>query len=184
MSDTEDRLVLGRKCGECTACCVTLRIEEAALKKYADVPCPNLRPEGCCGIYSSRPDVCRNWYCGWRLMEHLDDSWRPDRSEIILRLHAGAEGGLILQPTGKASQVLTTEKVLGLVGGCVEAGFPVYISVPTKPGRCHALVHLNEIFARAVASRVLEMAKLEMLKTLERAYQVETDPIAPIDGAK
>ena len=84
---------------------------------------------------------------------------------------------MVLQPIGKASEVLTTEKVLGLVGGCVKAGFPVYISVPTKPGRCHALVHLNEIFANAVASRVFEMAKLEMLKTLERAYQVETDPI-------
>jgi hypothetical protein len=46
MTDTEVGLVSGRGCGDCSACCVTLRIEESALKKYADVPCPNLRPEG------------------------------------------------------------------------------------------------------------------------------------------
>jgi hypothetical protein len=184
MTDTEDGLVPGRGCGECSACCVTLRIEEAALKKYADVPCPNLRPEGGCSIYRSRPDVCRTWHCGWRLMKQLDDSWRPDRSNIIIRLDSGRGNGLVLQPIGKASELLRTEKVLSLVGGCVEAGFPVYISVPTKPGRCHALVQLNELFANAVASRVFEVAKLEMLKILERAYQTETDPIAPIDDVK
>jgi len=184
MTDTEDGLVPGRECGECSVCCVTLRIEEAALKKYADVPCPNLRPEGGCGIYSSRPDVCRNWHCGWRLMSQLDDNWRPDRSNIIIRLDSGRGDGMVLQPIGKASELLTTEKTLSFVAMCVEAGVPIYISVRTKPGRCNALVHLNEIFANAVASRVFETAKLEMLKTLERAYQAETDPIAPIDDAQ
>ena len=102
MSETEDGLVPRRKCGECSACCITLRIEDAALKKYADVACPNLRPEGGSGIYSRRPDVCRNWYCGWRLMKHLDDSWRPDRSEIIRRLHSSAEDRLVIQPISSA----------------------------------------------------------------------------------
>ena len=91
---------------------------------------------------------------------------------------------MVLQPIGKASELLTTEKTLSFVAMCVEAGVPIYISVRTKPGRCNALVHLNEIFANAVASRVFETAKLEMLKTLERAYQAETDPIAPIDDAQ
>jgi hypothetical protein len=180
MTEIESRLVPGRECGECSACCVTLRIEEAALKKYADVPCPNLRREGGCGIYGSRPDVCRNWYCGWRVMEQLDDSWRPDRSNVIVRLHSDQEGGLILQSIGKASEVSTSERVLSLVGGCVEAGIPIYISVPTRPGRCHAIVCLNKNLANAVASRVFDAAKLEMLKAVECAYQVETDPIRPI----
>jgi hypothetical protein len=114
-------------------------------------------------------------------MKQLDDSWRPDRSNIIIRLDSDRGDGLVLQPTGKASELLTTEKVLSLVAACVEAGVPIYISVPTKPGRCHALVHLNKILADAVLWRVFEVAKLEMLKTLERAYQVATDPIASFD---
>jgi len=113
-------------------------------------------------------------------MEHLDDSWRPDRSNILIRLH-DEDGGLILQPLGKASELLTSEKVLSVIGGCVEAGVAVYISIRTKPGKCDALVYLNQNFAHAVASRVFEAVKLAMLKALECGYQAETDSIAPLE---
>jgi hypothetical protein len=114
-------------------------------------------------------------------MAQLDDSWRPDRSKIIVRLYDGDGGGLVFQPLGKASELLTTEKVLSVVGGCVASGIPVYISVRTKPDRCHALLLLSGDFANAVASRVLVAAQYEMLKALEHAYQIETDPILPLD---
>lgn len=114
-------------------------------------------------------------------MRQLDDSWRPDRSNIIVRLHGGDNGGLVLQPLGKASELLTSEKVLSIVGACVEEGVPIYISVRTKPGRCHALLNLNVALKDAVASRNLQVVQIAMLKALEHAYQVETDPIKSID---
>ncbi|WP_083264385.1 hypothetical protein [Pseudohongiella acticola] len=114
-------------------------------------------------------------------MPQLDDGWRPDRSKIIVRLNGGEEGGLTLQPLGKASELLTSEKVLRIVGACVEGGVPIYISVPTKPNKCHALLHLNNAFKDAVASRELQLVQIEMLRALEHAYQVETDPIVPIN---
>lgn len=180
MSGLESKLIPGRECGSCSACCVTLRIEEPTLKKLADVPCPKLLPEGGCGIYENRPGVCRSWFCGWRIMHQLDNSWRPDRSKIIVRLYSGRTGGLILQPLGKASELLTSEKVLSIVRGCVDGGVPIYISIRTKPDSCHALLHLNYAFKDAVASNNLQAVELEMLKAIEHAYQVETEPIAPI----
>ncbi len=182
MSEFETKLVPGRFCGDCSACCVTLRIEEPNLKKLADVSCSKLLPEGGCGIYENRPGVCRSWYCGWRFMQQLDESWRPDRSKIIVRLGGVANGGLILQPLEKASELLTSEKVLEIVGGCVAGGVPIYISVQTKPDRCHALLHLNDPFKDAVASRNLQAVQIAMVKALEYAYQVATDPIVPING--
>lgn len=180
MSELERRLVQGRECGECSACCVTLRIDEPTIKKPQDVPCSKLTSCGGCSIYESRPDVCRNWYCAWRVMPQLDDSWRPDRSEIMLRIHDSENGGLILQSIEKDSHVLTSEKVLGFVANFVEAEVPIYISVATKPGRCNAIVNLNDVFKPAVSSKDIQIAELVMLRAIEHAYQYETDPIRDI----
>jgi hypothetical protein len=184
MSELEKKLLPGRVCGECTACCITLRIDDPDLKKYADIPCSKLRPDGGCGIYESRPDVCRGWYCAWRFMPQLDDDWRPDRSKIIIRIHTGAKGGLVLQPMGKASELLLSEKVLSLVGSFVEQSVPIYISLPTKPRRCHALLQLNSEFQQAVASRIMPALQFQMLKAIEYGSQVETDPISKIEDQK
>jgi hypothetical protein len=71
-------LVANRECGECTACCVNLRIDEPGLQKKAGIPCPNMTPKGGCKIYSERPSVCRTWHCAWRYMSQLGEEWRPD----------------------------------------------------------------------------------------------------------
>src|ERR1700754_2456347 len=77
-------LVPGRECGECTVCCTELHINTPGLKKLARVRCQNLRDDGCCSIYATRYQVCRDFHCGWRAMAGLSDSWRPDRSGIVL----------------------------------------------------------------------------------------------------
>jgi len=72
-----------KTCGPCQVCCVALKIKTPQLRKDAQVPCPHLVAKGC-GIYESRPPVCRGFLCGWRLMPELDASWRPDLSGVML----------------------------------------------------------------------------------------------------
>ena len=72
-----------KTCGPCQVCCVALKIKAPELRKDAQIPCPHLVPKGC-GIYESRPLVCRSFLCGWRLMPDLDASWRPDLSGVML----------------------------------------------------------------------------------------------------
>jgi len=72
-----------KNCGPCQVCCVALKIKTPQLRKDAQVPCPHLVEKGC-GIYESRPTVCRSFLCGWRLMPELDASWRPDKSGVML----------------------------------------------------------------------------------------------------
>jgi hypothetical protein len=70
-----------RQCGPCTACCVELKIDTPELRKKARLPCPHLGAG--CGIYPTRPPVCQQFLCGWRLFEDMGNDWRPDRSGIL-----------------------------------------------------------------------------------------------------
>ena len=79
-----DDLVPRRTCGECSACCELLAIDTPELQKAQDVLCPYcIRPAGC-GIYATRPPVCREWHCGWRRLPSLDCRWRPDRCGVLI----------------------------------------------------------------------------------------------------
>jgi hypothetical protein len=69
-----------RQCGPCTVCCTELKIPQ--LRKEARVPCRHLTVSGC-GIYADRPNVCREFLCGWRLFEEMGDDWRPDLSGVM-----------------------------------------------------------------------------------------------------
>lgn len=71
-----------RRCGPCNVCCVELKIAAPELHKKARVPCQHLTAAGC-GIYASRPGVCQQFLCGWRLFEDLGDDWRPDLSGVL-----------------------------------------------------------------------------------------------------
>lgn len=51
-----------RACGECTACCTTLRVD--ALDKPPGTPCVHLG-EARCGIYAGRPEECAAFQCCW-----------------------------------------------------------------------------------------------------------------------
>ncbi len=81
------RIVPGRSCGDCTACCVWLRIDE--LDKPPGVPCRNLAPGGGCGIHPDRPEVCRRFFCHWMTDPELGDDWRPDRAGFLIAADRG-----------------------------------------------------------------------------------------------
>ena len=167
-----------RSCGECIACCITLRIEDQQLRKPAGEPCQHLNECGGCSIYPQRPQVCRSWICGWKLLEGLGDEWRPDRCGVLIRFNEGS--GVTLQPLRAPEQTLTTDAVLTLVADFVSQSIPVFISIPTRPSYCYALVQLNQPLSQAVYSRHIEQARSVMRQAVTSARLAKTDPIAPL----
>ncbi len=84
-----------RECGACSLCCTVLRVDE--LGKLAGEPCPQLRPEGGCGIYETRPGICRAYRCLW-LSGGLEPGDRPDRlGAVVDLLRDGAEPRIGIQ---------------------------------------------------------------------------------------
>lgn len=74
----------GRQCGECSACCTWLGIEE--LRKWTGQACKHLDgrdPTKRCTIYSKRPKACVEYHCLWRAGWGPDEL-RPDKSGMIL----------------------------------------------------------------------------------------------------
>lgn len=79
------RLESTRSCGPCTACCVLPRIPD--LGKLGYRPCKYLYPTdaGGCGCYTTRPDVCREYQCLWRMGRLVgDERRRPDRLGLMV----------------------------------------------------------------------------------------------------
>ena len=79
-----------RRCDSCTVCCTELQIETPQLRKQAGTACSHLCATGC-GIYETRPPVCQQFLCGWRLFAELTDDWRPDLSGVLVMRKAPAE---------------------------------------------------------------------------------------------
>lgn len=68
-----------RSCGECTACCTALAVEE--IDKGVGVTCAHVCTKGC-EIYSDRPKSCGDFSCLW-LDGMFDLSERPDKLGIV-----------------------------------------------------------------------------------------------------
>lgn len=75
-----------RSCGECTACCSgSMNAEIHGHRMGGGIACHFLTREGC-GIYERRPQVCRDFVCGWLTPgSPFPDHWRPDRIGVIIR---------------------------------------------------------------------------------------------------
>jgi hypothetical protein len=77
----DDRRHFERSCGECTACCTVLAVDE--LRKPMRWACEHLVRHGC-RIYAARPQGCRDFDCHWLRGEIAgDESLRPDRLGVI-----------------------------------------------------------------------------------------------------
>jgi hypothetical protein len=156
-----------RECGPCRACCQELKIDTPELKKKAGLLCRHHTGTGC-GIYATRPPVCRQFLCGWRLFEQLDETWRPDLSGVLIVKRAAgdvakdyrdAEHGLSIVITGGEAAIRRpgfAEYVVGLL----KRGVPVEMSA-TSPATL-----LNHHLEPQEAERNLESTR----DTLCRLY--------------
>jgi len=168
-------LVSGRECGPCTTCCKTLKIDAPELKKLADVLCPHCTEGGGCKIYTNRPQVCQDWYCGWRKIPQLTDHWRPDRCGVLICFVGKGEGippefpqlGLKFDIVD-SPRVLNWDPLIKLIAWEIAQGRPVFLGVPVPIGYERRKVFLNYAMAQAVQSR----ERQAMLACLEAAYRV------------
>lgn len=179
-----------RQCGPCTVCCVELKIAAPELKKKARIPCPHLTgPQGC-GIYESRPGVCRQFLCGWRLFADMDESWRPDLSGVLAMRKAPDElpAAWKQAPYGVQMVVLTGQEAvlrpsfLAYVAKLMAQGIPVLLSSASphillndhiEPGSdpAHLKARLAELYGLVHASRFGQ----SLFKRIGFLYRLQID---------
>ena len=76
-----------RECGTCNLCCDILEV--AAVDKPVNQLCRHWQTGTGCSIYERRPQMCRSFRCAWH-QGHLDDSWFPVNSRIVLHFSQDA----------------------------------------------------------------------------------------------
>jgi len=72
-----------RSCGSCTMCCYVFEVPAVATRDYEW--CRHCRVGVGCGIYETRPEDCRSFYCLWRMGFGTDED-RPDRHGVVMDL--------------------------------------------------------------------------------------------------
>lgn len=74
-----------RHCDSCTLCCSgVLRLEVEGNAIHPGHACRHCRKSGC-GIYKTRPAVCRHFVCGWlQNADQIPHELRPDLSGVVL----------------------------------------------------------------------------------------------------
>jgi hypothetical protein len=179
----EDFVVPGRECGACTACCKDLAIVEAGFKKLPGVECQHCTAGSGCAIYATRPQLCRSYHCGWRSLPNMDESWRPDRSGVLITLDHRAEGGGIgsdanLILVGDPA-VIAGDRFAGMTAGFIASGTATFLVLPGPPGMMAYHVRLNELLGPAIAARDLAEVKAVLGECLDTLRVQPPVRIAP-----
>ena len=73
-----------RTCGTCSMCCKILNIEP--LNKPAGIWCKDCNPGKGCRIYDSRPQVCREFGCGWIIDADVPEWMAPNKSGVVITI--------------------------------------------------------------------------------------------------
>jgi len=168
--DYQLALVPGRVCGGCTVCCTAMAIDGPDIQKDAGVTCRHCTAHGC-GIYETRPSLCRDYHCGWRQLPLLDDSWRPDRSQVFVEIEPHANGTAIsLVLLGNPLKTVRQSWFIDFIATGIRGDLPLMLGIPGPPGRQGASLELNTEAmtaaartSRAAVKQVLE-AELKLLQ--------------------
>ena len=166
-------LVPGRACGGCTVCCTAMAIDQPDIQKDAGVTCRHCTAKGC-AIYDTRPPLCRDYHCGWRQLPVLDDSWRPDRSQVFVELEPHESGTAIsLVLLGNPLRTLRQLWFIDFIATSVRGNLALMLGIPGPPGRQGASLQLNTEAmmdaartSRAAVKSVLE-AELKLLQAFD-----------------
>jgi hypothetical protein len=159
-----------RVCGPCTVCCTELKIETPQLRKPANTPCKHLGGAGC-GIYETRPPLCQQFLCGWRLFAELTDDWRPDVSGVLVMRRAPAE----LPPAWQSAPYGVELAIVGGEQAVTRAGFAEYAArllaknIPVFLSAASPSTLLNEHVDAAPGLPALRQKLLELYPLLYAA---------------
>jgi hypothetical protein len=170
-----------RSCGDCTVCCTALAIETPELRKQPGVTCRHCTAQGC-GIYETRFPICRSYFCGWFGLPELDDSWRPDRSGILLspqsagipETYDAREGVEFLLLTGEAG--LAHPPFIVFLRALLASRTPAFLALAGPKGHYPARVFLNDALARAVDDPPAIMLLLRRIVRSAAGHRFEPAP--------
>jgi hypothetical protein len=192
-------VIADRSCGPCNVCCIVPAINDPALRKAPGCRCHNAQPGGACGIYETRPETCRNFFCGWRRFAWVSDALRPDLSGVYIwlskdrTLATGAHDAAVVV-TLLDERSLAAEGLAGAVIAAIEAGFATYLMIPGPPGHPSCGMFLNEVLNASrrnnkqillrcltqLRSRALaNMAKAEPSSSMEQGRNLAEALVAP-----
>jgi hypothetical protein len=82
-----------RTCGECTACCTALGVDEFTKPQWET--CHHVCKTGC-EIYQARPASCRGFQCLWLKGYFGNDDHRPDKLGLIFQMQKDRRLGAVL----------------------------------------------------------------------------------------
>lgn len=88
-AEVDKHIAPGRSCGTCSMCCKIARVDY--FKKPAGQWCVHCVIGKGCGIYETRPKVCRSFLCLWMQNPNLGPEWKPDKSKMYLSLELSGE---------------------------------------------------------------------------------------------
>ena len=145
-----------RICGACTVCCIVPPVRSSSFSKTSGVSCIHRRIGKGCAIHATRPEVCRDWFCGFRTLEFLTEAWRPDRCGLLvvpeqedIPLTFSRRQGLKLIAFREADDLLAPF-VVDMIAGLVFGQVPAFVSVPGPIGHHGAKALINgALFAAA-----------------------------------
>lgn len=161
-----------RACGDCVACCKVLNIDEPDMLKPADQMCMHCTGKGC-GVYATRPEVCRTWDCAWRRVASMPKETRPDKLGVVFTIDGQANAQTPfdrLYFVGRAvgwPAALHTQDTLNVASMLAHGPLPIYISWGSE----RQLIYPREELAAAIldplgphAPAVVEEGKAWMAK--------------------
>ena len=180
-----EKLVPGRECGTCDICCVALDIDTPEIRKNASTRCRHAASG--CAIHAERPEVCRGFYCGWRLLPMIPPDWRPDQKGVFVQVEAGLDLPpqfrvriavnfmLVADADGTVRQAWFQEHVARTILG----GVPVFLSLPPPKGHMAPKLMLNTMAMRdAALSREHVRIQRELEVMLAALRVAEAPPYA------
>ena len=168
-------LVPGRACSACTLCCTVLSIDTPRLQKVPGVTCDHCA--GGCAIHTTRPDICRQFFCAWRTLEILSSDWRPDMSGIFAQLETedipdsfAMRTAISLMLVGpNPIKTIRQKQFIDFVVTGIKDGIPIFLSLPGPKGHEAAKLILNtDEMQGAIASPVANRVKDVLEKSLKR----------------
>jgi len=175
-------LVQRRECGECQVCCIVPTIDAPDIQKDCGSSCRNSL-QGGCGIYETRPEVCRIFYCGWRRSGDFPDDWRPDQSGIFAVLEVNTLPqfkplAVALHLVGNPLKTVRRPDFIDFVIKNVRSDVALYLMLPKGKGMLSARLPLNNPPIKEAAARSRADVKNVLELLLKRLVDFGTAPYA------
>jgi hypothetical protein len=172
-------LISGRDCGDCAVCCTVPTINKPEIQKLSGATCRHCTGHGC-GIYETRPPVCRSFYCAWRTVDIFGDDWRPDKSGVMPYVETEGIGedfelstGIGLMLVGHPLKIVRQKWFQDFVVTGVMSSVPLFVSLPGPRGYQAATVSLNTEEMLAAIARGMVKEALEAVVKILRGWDFQ-----------